>query len=295
MSADLQRHPLSAAFGDMPVDEFDQLVDDIKRNGLVQTIVTIRDEHGTEFVLDGWHRYRACIEAGVKPRTEPFDYVVEPADEQAGKKMTPAEFVVAANAHRRHLTREQRRQIVVELLRAKPEASDRVIAAQAKVSPTTVGTVRRELEAGVQIGHHPERVGKDGKKQPVITRVTVHPVAQARPVIAGVLPQPTAARKLEILQRDYEIGMRAAAAHAARQPKLAEAAQVPAELTPERPAESPAEESRRQRYVVLQLEDFDADAATISTCLTLPQLREFSAALLRRIKTIESFPSWKKA
>lgn len=165
MTADLQRHPLSAAFGDMPADEFAELVADIKRNGLVQTIVTIRDEHGTEFVLDGWHRYRACIEAGVKPRTEPFDYVVEPADEQAGKKMTPAEFVVAANAHRRHLTREQRRQIVGGLLKAKPEASDRVIATQAKVSDKTVGAVRRELVAGAEIPHQSERVGKDGKKQ----------------------------------------------------------------------------------------------------------------------------------
>ena len=36
----------------MPADEFAELVADIKRNGLVQTIVTIRDEHGTEFVLD---------------------------------------------------------------------------------------------------------------------------------------------------------------------------------------------------------------------------------------------------
>lgn len=195
MTADLQRHPLSAAFGDMPPDEFDQLVDDIKRNGLVQTIVTIRDEHGTEFVLDGWHRYRACIEAGVKPRTEPFDYVVEPADEQAGKKMTPAEFVVAANAHRRHLTREQRRQIVVELLKAKPEASDRVIAAQAKVDHKTVGAVRRQAEAGGEIPHLAERVGADGKKQVLVERAPSPPRVQASVIVdSGKVQPPVAAQ-----------------------------------------------------------------------------------------------------
>jgi ParB-like chromosome segregation protein Spo0J len=198
MSAELHRHPLSAAFGDMRADEFVELVADIKRNGLLSPIVTLRDAAGQELVLDGWHRYRACIEAGVKPRTEPFDYVVEPAGEQTGKKMTPVEFVASANAHRRHLTREQRRQIVVELLKAKPGASDRAIAAQAKVSDKTVGAARRELEATADIPQLDKTTGKDGK-------------ARAKPVPKAAPMSPAA----------LAMGQRAAEAHAARQPKPA--------------------------------------------------------------------------
>src|SRR5215471_11412447 len=58
----------------------------------------------------------------------------------------PYAYVVSANAHRRHLTREQKRELIEKLLRAQPDKSDRQIAATVKASPTTVGTVRTELE-----------------------------------------------------------------------------------------------------------------------------------------------------
>ncbi|HMM83912.1 ParB N-terminal domain-containing protein [Azohydromonas sp.] len=188
MSADLHRHPLSAAFGDMPKDEFDELVADIKKNGLISPVVYLRDEHDTKLVLDGWHRYRACIEAGVEPRLEPFNFVTESADEQSGRKMSPAEFVVAANAHRRHLSREQRRQVVVELLKAKPEASDRAIAAQAKVDHKTVGAVRREAEATGEIPQLGKTTGKDGK-----TRV--------KPARAKYKPKPMSPRAIAVARQ----------------------------------------------------------------------------------------------
>lgn len=80
--------------------------------------------------------------------------------------MATQEHVIALNLHRRHLTREQRRELVEALLKAKPEASNRDIATQAKASPTTVGTVREELEATAQIGQLERTVGKDGKSRP---------------------------------------------------------------------------------------------------------------------------------
>ncbi len=155
------RHPLSAAFGDMPADDFAELVADIKRNHLVSAIATAGDGS----ILDGWHRYKACIAAGVKPRFEPVSYIIEPAAEGAGRTMTEAEFVIAQNAHRRHLTPEQRRRIVAELLKADPAKSDRAIGSMAKVDHKTVATVRRQAEAGGEIPHHFERIGRDGKKQ----------------------------------------------------------------------------------------------------------------------------------
>ena len=156
---DKQRHPLSAAFGDMPADEFAELVRDIKRNGQISDIVKAADGS----ILDGWHRYRACIEAGITPRIEPFSYIIEAAAETAGRTLTEAEFVVAQNAHRRHLTAEQRRRVVAELLKADPAKSDRAIGSMAKVDHKTVAAVRRQAEGSGEIPQTSERKYSDGR------------------------------------------------------------------------------------------------------------------------------------
>lgn len=195
----LERHALSAAFGNIPADEFAELVKDIKRNGLLQPIVTIA-EGDKHWVLDGWHRYLACIEAGVKLRTEGFAFVIEPAAEQAGRSMTPVEFVVASNAHRRHLTPGQRRSLLIELLKAKPDASDRAIASMANVDHKTVAQVRQRAEVGGEIPHQPDRVGRDGKRQSAVKKTA----ATAAPEIACADPLRSASsgRKLQALDFD---------------------------------------------------------------------------------------------
>jgi len=162
------RHPLSAAFGDMPADEFAELVKDIKHNGLLSAIVYTGSSIDGE-ILDGWHRYRACIAAGVKPRFEPFDFVIEPAVEEAKRTMTQAEYVCAQNAHRRHLTQTQKREIVAALLKAEPEMSNRTIGSMAKVDDKTVGVVRAKLEATAEIPQLTKTTGRDGKARKVKT------------------------------------------------------------------------------------------------------------------------------
>ena len=157
-SHNIERHPLSAAFGDMPAEDFADLVADIQGNGQISDIV----KSGDGRILDGWHRYRACIEAGIKPRVEPFSYIIEAAVEGAGRTMTEAEFVVAQNAHRRHLTAEQRRRIVGELLKADPAKSDRAIGSMAKVDHKTVAAARRRAEGSGDIPQLSKTIGRDG-------------------------------------------------------------------------------------------------------------------------------------
>lgn len=159
---DTQRHPLSAAFGDMPAREFAELVRDIKRNGLIVAIVKADDGR----ILDGWHRYRACIRAGVVPRFEPFNCVVQAAAEGAGRTMAEAEFVVAQNAHRRHLTSVQRRAIVAAMLKAAPQRSNATVAAATRVSDKTVAAVRATLESTSEIPKLAKTTGRDGKARP---------------------------------------------------------------------------------------------------------------------------------
>ena len=88
-------HPLCTLFPRLAGAEFDALVGDIKANGLRQPIVTLDG-----MILDGGNRYRACIEAGVKPSFVKF----------AGGNIVS--FVLSANMHRRHLSAGQQAAIV---------------------------------------------------------------------------------------------------------------------------------------------------------------------------------------
>lgn len=96
MSERLSRHPLSSAFPSMQQSEFEELIEDVAKNGLAQHVITLDG-----MVLDGWHRYLACLESDTEPRLEVFSG----AD--------PVSYVLSLNLHRRHLTASQRAAAVV--------------------------------------------------------------------------------------------------------------------------------------------------------------------------------------
>ena len=58
----LTRHPLSALWGDMPEEQYREFVEGLRRHHIRQMIMTLDDK-----VLDGWHRYKACLELGIEP------------------------------------------------------------------------------------------------------------------------------------------------------------------------------------------------------------------------------------
>jgi ParB-like chromosome segregation protein Spo0J len=80
-----QQHPLSAAWSAMDDESFKGLIDDIDANG-VRNPIALYDG----MILDGWHRYKACLELNVKK---------PPMVEYDGSD--PASFVVSMNFHRR--------------------------------------------------------------------------------------------------------------------------------------------------------------------------------------------------
>lgn len=67
-----------------------------------------------------------------------------------------------------------------------PSQSDRVIAEKARVSPTSVGSARAELEATVQIGQSDTRVGKNGVEKPAEKTI----VFSGWHTIAHIVPTP---------------------------------------------------------------------------------------------------------
>jgi N6-adenosine-specific RNA methylase IME4 len=91
-------HPLANLFPLIEGAEFEELVADIKANGLIEPVILFDD-----LILDGRNRYRACIAAGVEPSVRPFM-----GDD-------PAAFVVSMNVARRHLSESQRAMVAAKL------------------------------------------------------------------------------------------------------------------------------------------------------------------------------------
>ncbi len=95
----LEFHPIANAFPLMEGDAFRELVEDMRKNGQQQPILTYEGK-----ILDGRNRYRACLEAGEEPWTEPWS------------GPSPVEAVLSLNLHRRHLTANQKATVAAELL-----------------------------------------------------------------------------------------------------------------------------------------------------------------------------------
>src|SRR5262245_22903210 len=135
-------HPAAELFPMMKGAEFDALVEDIREHGLITSCVLLEDRNGNVVLLDGRNRLDALELLGDDiSLNDPVLFKREMAwfDD-------PYALAISLNIHRRHLTAEQRRELIARVIASTPERSDRQIAATVKASPTTVGTVRAEME-----------------------------------------------------------------------------------------------------------------------------------------------------
>ena len=166
-------HPAAALFPRMSSDELRELGKDIRKNGLRSSIALWQSDKGASaLLLDGISRLDAVeVELGrpvrVVPRTYrrtrwsletdedgesvPVTNLIGEAGNTTAEQQTfillgrdadPWAYVTSANLHRRHLTAEQRRELIGKLIEAMPEKSNRQIAKLVNASPTTVGTRR---------------------------------------------------------------------------------------------------------------------------------------------------------
>lgn len=85
----LERHPLSKLWPDIPESQFEELKADIEKHGQRYPIIIYGDK-----IIDGWHRYRACMDVRIKPKTERF----------SGTAQAAADLVNSLNAHRRNVS-----------------------------------------------------------------------------------------------------------------------------------------------------------------------------------------------
>jgi hypothetical protein len=184
-------HPAADLFPLMSERELRDLGEDIKKNGLQSSIIFYRGE-----LLDGRNRLAAMALVGikfeierknrgnpfnfdqVKIRAPKFPHVEHPAVpylpvrelvsclDSLDDPEDPYAYALSANIHRRHLTAEQKRDLIGKLLKAQPESSDRAIAKTVTADHKTVAAVRSEMEGRGDIPHVEKRTDSAGRKQP---------------------------------------------------------------------------------------------------------------------------------
>jgi N6-adenosine-specific RNA methylase IME4 len=117
----MEFHEVANIFPLMHGNEFEDLVSDIKANGLREAIWTYQGK-----IIDGRNRFRACSAAGIKPHFIEWD----------GQGSLIA-FIVSLNLHRRHLDASQRAMVAA---RCKPmfeeEAKARMLEGRNQYSPS---------------------------------------------------------------------------------------------------------------------------------------------------------------
>jgi len=62
-------HQYANLFPLLEGEDYNNLKEDIKKNGLLEPIYLYKDE-----ICDGRNRYRCCIDLGIKPRTTSFKF-----------------------------------------------------------------------------------------------------------------------------------------------------------------------------------------------------------------------------
>jgi ParB-like chromosome segregation protein Spo0J len=151
MSANPEKYQL---LPELDPESFAALKADIAARGVIVPVLV--DEFGA--IIDGHNRARACRELGIN------DYPVEVRSglSEADKRTLARKL----NVLRRHLSREQVRQLIGDQLRDTPEWADRRIGRELGVDHKTVGAVRADLGSTGEIPQLEKTLGGDDKARP---------------------------------------------------------------------------------------------------------------------------------
>jgi ParB-like chromosome segregation protein Spo0J len=170
----LQIHPAADWLPQLPESEYAELRDDIQKHGLLEAILV---KNG--FIIDGRHRYRACLDLGTEPQTEEF-----PHDDILG-------VILSRNILRRHLTADQRAMLFAKLLGGK--LSDEALARKKSgVANLSTESVRRSGGRTVEKVAAAAKVGRD--KAATAIDVVKHAPELAPAVASGKMKLADAAK-----------------------------------------------------------------------------------------------------
>jgi hypothetical protein len=213
----IQVHPAADLFPRMTPDELRDLAEDIAKHGLRERVKIWYDDKGVPHVLDGINRldalellfregrqvdgrsgfvasateYAEVEVGGQKLSTTIFSLLtlLGRGSLHIGKVDDPTEYVISANIRRRHLTIEQRQQVIGRLIKANPLRSDRQTAKVMGIDHKTVASVRTKLERRGEISPRRTCTDTKGRQQPAckLTKATAKsapPKSSAAPLAA---------------------------------------------------------------------------------------------------------------
>lgn len=156
MSNAYKPHPFASLIPAMSDRDYRELKSDIERHGQREPIIVYN-----EWIIDGIHRYRACLELGRQPLIT--DLSLKVLSEE-----TIREMVWSANVARRHLTDDQRVALAVawiEPLEAKArERQERGVRADSPAGPDRHPT-REAIAAKANVSTSKARQAMTVKKQ----------------------------------------------------------------------------------------------------------------------------------
>jgi len=151
--------------------ELKALAKNIEENGLQVSIAIWKADDGQKYLLDGRNRLDALELDGSRM----FDRRGRPSDAAPNNLVkevsrvrndNPYEYVVGANILRRHLTAEQKDDLLKRLIKAKPEISNRQHAKAVGRSHTHVAAVRAEMEKAGDVAKVATSIDTRGRRQP---------------------------------------------------------------------------------------------------------------------------------
>jgi hypothetical protein len=202
-------HPAAELFRLMEEPELREVGEDIKARGLKSPVAVWKGQ-----LIDGRNRLDAMELVGIKFEIGGHgpNYLYLKSDDPALTILTgdrafiddvsgfdPYDYVLSANIHRRHLTAEDKRDLIAKVLKAKPEASNATVAKQVKADDKTVAKVRRKLESTSEIPKLKKTVGADGKSRPKTQKSA--PKSQRRSVSAkDIALEDFSARAMELIR-----------------------------------------------------------------------------------------------
>jgi hypothetical protein len=149
---------------------FKEFVDDIKTNGLREPVLIWVQADGGRVLLDGRNRLDALSSLGLLRIDDQGHLTLglcSPVERYAhGEDVDPYSSILSLNVHRRHLTAKLKHDVIREVLKARPELSDRQIGRMVRADKNTIAGDRADLEARGEIHHVEKRTDAKGRKQP---------------------------------------------------------------------------------------------------------------------------------
>lgn len=189
-----QQHPLSAAWPALSDDEFKRLVESVNAFGVLDKIVVY-----DEMILDGWHRYKACMELNVKK---------PPMVEYEGDD--PAGFVISKNDARRHADVSQRAFSVAKMIDLYDESGR---------SSHYMEQIKSSKFARLSIPKAAELAGVSTRTM-IAAKAAIHAVQEVQDaVMSGEMAVSEAAKLSKLPEDDQREAVRAPKAKPAKEPK----------------------------------------------------------------------------